>query len=93
MGFFDYLDNLRSRPIEERRKLALYATIGITVIIILFWLANLAIISSIENPNRETRIGREIKKIKLGGQVVKDAFKSVLGISQSKEKNIFFEEE
>ena len=93
MGFFDYLDNLRSRPIEERRRLALYTTVGITVIIILFWLVNLAIISSVEDPNRETRIGREIKKIKLGGQVVKDTFKSVLGIGRGEKEDIFFEEE
>jgi len=91
MGFFDYLDNLRSRPMEERRRLTLYITVGLTVFIVLFWLINLAIISSVENPNRETRIGREINKVKLGGQVVKDTFKSFLRIGRDEENTLLEE--
>jgi hypothetical protein len=66
-----YLDKVRGYPESKRRQLLLVWTIGLTVAIVLFWLANLWLLGGGAQSNRPTlnvieTLAVEVERIKLG---------------------------
>jgi len=58
MSFHTYLEQLRAKPEQARRRIALWSSIGIMAVIFAFWAATFT--SNIASPNNSTAIANKI---------------------------------
>ena len=89
MSFFEFLEHLRQRPIEDRRKVAMVASVALITLIIVVWLSTVSIpsigVTETSQPREEESGGPKeaLQHIEVG---VKEFWKSV----QSLAKNFSF---